>query len=403
MSKRKCILLVVDGLGVGEMDDIAISRPQDLGANTLGNILKKEPWVKLNNLRSANILDYYIKEGSGAYKFDGWNISLGRCSLAHYGADSYVGHQEISGTLPKKPIRQFVREVRDELLDALKKDGFNPSWKNRIILADKHIAIADNIETDYGLNINVVGSLDYYDFKRIEEVGRIVRKAVRVGRVITMGGVNVKVDDFYKCLEIKKRDGYTAWGINIPKLGIYNEKYRVVHMGFGVDPSVQISQILCNEKIPVTLIGKAADVITADRAEYLPEVYTDEVVKKVIAKSQESRAGFIFANIQETDLSGHEQDSRKYALLLEKLDEALPKVLNTLKDQDIFIITGDHGNDPTIGHTNHTREKTPFMLFSKSINALEIGERKTLSDIGATIADFFDVKKLENGKSVFKN
>jgi phosphopentomutase len=110
-------------------------------------------------------------------------------------------------------------------------------------------------------------------------------------------------------------------------------------------------------------------------------------------------SGLIFANIQETDLAGHEQNTRKYAFFLEMVDKAIPQILEKLSGDDIFLITGDHGNDPTIGHPNHTREKTPLILFSRKIKSQDYGERKTLADIGASITKFFHAPPPESGRS----
>jgi phosphopentomutase len=263
---------------------------------------------------------------------------------------------------------------------------------------DNHIVIADNIETDYGLNINVVGSLDHYSFDTIERIGRIVRAVVRVGRVITMGGKGIDIQAIKSCFEIKQRDGYTAWGVNIPKLNIYDEHYCVIHMGYGVNEHVQTPEILCRASIPVTLIGKTADVIQARGAEYIPAVQTELVLQKLIEKAR-LKSGFIFANVQETDLSGHKMDGPAYEHHLQLVDQSLPALIATLGSEDSLIITGDHGNDPYIGHTNHTREYTPIIMFAHNGTSRDLGVRTTLSDIGATIADYFKVTLPENGTS----
>lgn len=397
---KKILVLVIDGLGVGAMDDVSESRRQDLGANTFSNIIKNHNRLVVPNLIRFGVVDYYHNNKFISHKTNGFNISLGKIKLAHFGADSYLGHQEMAGTLPKKPIRQFVRDIKEELIDALEKEGYSYEYKD-FILVNNFIAIADNIETDYGMNINVVGSLDNASYSEIERVGRIVRKIAKVGRVITMGGKNLKKEDFYNSFEIKKRDGYEARGINIPHLKIYDDNYRVVHMGYGVDRESQVTQMLGSKNIPVVLIGKTADIIISDNAIYIPEVNTENVINHIKKTLKNTQLGFIFANIQETDLSGHEQNLDRYASLINLIDKEIPNIIELLDDDDIFIITGDHGNDPTIGHTNHTREKVPLIVFSKKIESKDIGERNTLADIGATVAQYFGLKDTESGSPIF--
>lgn len=398
-QKKRFVVLVLDGLGVGAMSDVAQSRPQDQGSHTLKHVIESDPVIRLRNLENLGVHSYFINPDHPfqTSSTGSLNVALGRAKLAHFGADSYVGHQEIAGTKPRQPIRQFVRDVKEEIMQELRKQGFQAKFSDKVIIVEEHIAIADNIETDYGLNINVVGSLDHYPFEHIEKIGRAVRKVVKVGRVITMGGKGITQTDLFKHFSIQERDGYTAWGINIPALNIYNEYYQVIHMGYGISSAVQAPQILRDNNVPVTLIGKAADVIQADGATYLPHVYTDGVVDRVNAALDTMPFGFIFANIQETDLAGHQQDTAKYLSLLQRLDNRLPEILRRLAPDDILVITGDHGNDPTIGHTNHTRELTPVITVGQKIPSSDLGERTTLADIGTTVAAYFSVPQPESG------
>jgi phosphopentomutase len=212
-----------------------------------------------------------------------------------------------------------------------------------------------------------------------------------------MGGVGITQGDFFRCFELCEREGYVAHGINIPKLRIYNDLYRVIHMGHGVDVQQQTPSIAVKNGIPVILIGKTADVIDAPGAEVLPEVITERVLEKIIHALGAREKGFIFANVQQTDLAGHEQDTDRFAALLELIDQKLPSVVRQLDREDAMIITGDHGNDPAIGHTNHTREKTPLILFSQGIPTQDFGERNTLADVGATVSRFFRIPLPQDG------
>lgn len=394
---RRFLVLVIDGLGVGAMEDVEETRPQDRGADTLRHVVTQASGRKFDTLRAIGALDYFFSGRFAPRPLGHHSVSLGKFRLAHFGADSYLGHQELAGTIPPQPVRQFVREVKDAVLETLHAAGFQAEYTRDLILVDEHIAIADNIETDYGLNVNVVGSLDHYPYETIEKVGRCVRDVVQVGRVITMGGVGTTQDDFFRCLERRERDGYVAYGINIPKLRIYDDRYRVIHMGYGVDAAKQAPGIAARSSIPVALIGKTADVIEAPGAEYLPAVLTEHVLQKIQRTLAAKKTGFIFANVQQTDLAGHEQDVGRFAALLEFIDQALPDLVRELGRDDMMIITGDHGNDPAIGHTNHTREKCPLIFFSRNIPAQDFGERSTLADVGATVSRFFNIPLPQDG------
>lgn len=400
MNKGKFILLVIDGLGVGAMPDVVKTRPEDVNAHTLKHVIESTQ-VSLPFFEKIGAIDFFVRKNKNFRKLKNLNISFGKFKLAHYGADSYMGHQEIAGSKIKKPIRQFVREVYKDIIDALKKEGFTAWFNSKFIEVKNCIAIADNVETDYGLNINVVGSLDYCDFETIAKVGLTVRKVVKVGRVITMGGVNINKQNFFQCFDIREKDGYVAWGIDIPKLNIYNEKYRVIHLGYGISYKKQAPAILTKEKITVVLIGKAADVIQAPGARYLPQVKTKKVLDYVLMEMKKITKGLIFANVQEADLAGHRKEAKKYASILKVVDSYLPKLIAETNNSDILLICGDHGNDP-LGTTLHSREYTPLIVMGKGIKSLDLGIRNTLADIGATICDYFDLQFPEVGESFLK-
>ncbi|MFR3910985.1 MAG: alkaline phosphatase family protein, partial [Clostridium paraputrificum] len=129
-------------------------------------------------------------------------------------------------------------------------------------------------------------------------------------------------------------------------------------------------------------------------------VDTKSVLERTIEIAKEINNGFICCNVQETDLAGHSENVDRYAEKLKIADKLIGELINTLKEEDILIVMADHGNDPTIGHSKHTREMVPLMITGKNIKTgVNIGERETLSDVGATVAEYFNVAAPENGIS----
>ena len=110
--------------------------------------------------------------------------------------------------------------------------------------------------------------------------------------------------------------------------------------------------------------------------------------------------GLLFMNIQETDLAGHAEDPVRYAEVLETADKRLTDVLPLYTGDDILIVMADHGDDPTIGFILHTRERTPLLIYKEGTHNKYVGERSTLSDVGATGSDYFDVQFPENGEEL---
>ncbi|MDK2879864.1 MAG: phosphopentomutase [Thermoanaerobacteraceae bacterium] len=394
---KRVILLVIDSLGVGEMEDVMKVRPQDRGANTLKHVAEA---VKDFNIPSLEALGVgYLVDSEKIKRPANPLGSYGKSKLAHFGADTYQGHQEIMGSKPRMPVVKPFIKFMDRVEKALKKAGYDvkiPDPEHPFLLVNGLVTVADNIEADPGQNYNVTAPLDYISFEEELAIGRIVRENVEVGRVIVLGGRDIAVDDILKAIEFK--DG-SITGIDCPKSGVYRSGYMVRHLGYGVNPEVQVPTLLHRQGYPVSLIGKMADVIECDGAEYFPMVETEGVMELILEKMVSQKTGLIAANVQETDLAGHAMDASRYAERLMTADLYLKSILEQMKEQDLLIITGDHGNDPTIGHSHHTREKALLLVYGKELKAVNLGERDTLSDIGATIADYFGIQKPEHGRS----
>ena len=188
-------------------------------------------------------------------------------------------------------------------------------------------------------------------------------------------------------------------GIHAVKSKSYQQGYQCLHLGYGVDKSVQAPTILTGAGIPVSLFGKVADVVQNDNGKSVSCVPTAEVLDLTIEELKNLDYGFICTNVQETDLAGHSQDSNWYRQLLEISDEKIAKMLPMLGDEDIMLVMADHGNDPNIGHNKHTRENVPLLVYRKGVQGVDLGLRKSLSDVGATVCDFFGVSAPQNGES----
>lgn len=393
---KRVIVIVVDSLGIGHMEDAHDYRPQDVGANTFKHILDKAENIQIKNFERLGINKILNHERLKDIDNIG---SYGVLNLEHFGADSYVGHQEIMGTKPKKPLLEAFSFFRDQVIDKLQKSGHKVTFPEKdkpYILVDDLVVVADNIETDYGQIYNVTAPLDYISFEEVIDIGEIVRSVVKVNRVIALGGKGVSVDQILASIE-KRGDGLI--GVNSPKSGVYNKGYLSRHLGYGVNPEKQISNILSKNNYEVTLIGKMQDVIECEKARRIPAVDTEKVMKSILNSIDDLKEGLIAATVQETDLAGHAQDVEKYTEKLMVVDKYIGHIMNSMKNEDMLIITADHGNDPTIGFSQHTREKTFLLVYGKKMKNVQLGERDTLSDIAATISDYFNVEKTENGTS----
>ncbi len=128
-------------------------------------------------------------------------------------------------------------------------------------------------------------------------------------------------------------------------------------------------------------------------------VDTEQILSIAYQEIDKRKHGFICINVQETDLSGHRQDPDLYWQVLEKSDVGIAKIMQLMNDEDILVVTADHGNDPYIGHGQHTREKVPLLVHKLGLENVYLGERNTLADIGASVAEYFGACLPESGQS----
>ena len=402
MEQGRFIVIVLDSYGVGYMDDVLEVRPRDFGANTCKHIIDKIPELKLENLEKLGLMNA-LGEDYGKMKINPKAV-FGKSKLMHHGGDTFLGHQEIMGTRPVKPLIAPFSHYIDKVYDALIKEGYKVEKigdKIQYLWVNDCVAVGDNLETDLGQVYNVTTTFQKISFEDELKIGEVVRKIVEVERVIVFGGTEATIESI-KAAKEEREEKYV--GINAPKSKVYEKGYMVRHLGYGINPETQVPTILGKENIPVVLIGKVADIVLNEKGKsFLNLVDTSKIFDITLSELDKIEKGFIAVNIQETDLAGHAENAERYAQILKLSDKYIGKIMEKLNEKDILIITADHGNDPTIGHSQHTRENVPILIYKKGLESVNIGHRETMSDIGATVADYFKTKMPENGKSFLQN
>ena len=383
---------------MGAMADAATARPGDEVASTLGSILADFPESHFPTLEKLGLMNAFGKESKNM-KFSP-TANAGRSELMHWGADTFMGHQEIMGTRPKRPVAQPFQEKVDAIKAHLEAHGHKVAVREtdglRYLLVDDYVCVGDNIDADFGMAYNCTAPLDFVTFEQELEIGRLVREIATVNRVIPFGGTGNTIEDVLAAEET--REGKYI-GIHAVKSKSYQQGYHCLHLGYGVDKTVQAPTILTGAGIPVTLMGKVADIVANDGGKSVSCVPTAEVLDLTIEELKNMDHGFICTNVQETDLAGHSQDSNWYRQLLEIADEKIGTMLTMLGKEDILLVMADHGNDPDIGHNKHTRENVPLLVYRQGVSGVDLGLRKSLSDVGATVCDFFGVTAPQNGES----
>ncbi|HFQ8226091.1 TPA: phosphopentomutase [Citrobacter freundii] len=393
------VVLVIDSFGVGAMKDVTLVRPQDAGANTCGHILGELPQLQLPTLEKMgliNALGYtpgVMKPAESAV----WGVA----ELQHEGGDTFMGHQEILGTRPQAPLRMPFSEVIDHVEQALKAAGWQVERRSGNHLAflwiNGAVAVGDNLEADLGQVYNVTANLSAIPFDEVLKIGREVREQVQVGRVIIFGGL---LQDSQRILDAAETIEERFIGINAPRSGAYESGFQVRHMGYGVDEQVQVPQKLHEAGVPTVLVGKVADIVSNPHGRSWQNLVDSQQIMDITLNEFNAESTvFICTNIQETDLAGHAEDVTRYAERLQLVDLNLSYLLDAMNPDDCLIVMADHGNDPTIGHSHHTREVVPVLVYQQGLEPAQLGVRPSLSDVGATVCEFFGAPRPQNGTS----
>ena len=380
---NRITLIVLDGAGIGAMPDA----PDwgDAGSDTFGHICESRQ-LSLPNLQSLGLGN--IRPLSGVAAVEKARGNYGKCALKSNGKDTTTGHWEMAGIIlerafptypngfPQSIIDQFVS--RTHLPGVL---GNIPASGTEIIkqLGEEHVntgkpiiyTSADSV-FQIAAHEEVIPLVSLY---KISEIARgILRGEDEVGRVIAR-----------------------------PFLGEPGSFYRTENRhDYAVPPPREnLLPLLSENGLDVVCIGKIASIydstgVTQD----LTAKNNEQSIDQTIRALQDKTRGLIFSNLVDFDmLYGHRRDTEGYARALEHFDSRWPEIENAMADDDLVIITADHGNDPTYPGTDHTREYAPLLVFGKGARqGVDLGTRSSLADIGYTIAANFGLK-LGAGKS----
>jgi phosphopentomutase len=380
---KRIVLMVLDSAGIGEMPDAAAWG--DSGADTLGHILASRK-VQLPNLQTLGLAN--IRPLSNLPALENPTGNFGKCALKSNGKDTTTGHWEMAGIVLTKAFPTFPEGFPARILDRFVSEAKIPG---------------------------VLGNIPASGTEIIKELGE---EHVKTGKPIVYTSADsvfqiaaheeiIPVERLYEMCEIARRilDGEDKVGrvIARPFLGsAANFKRTENRHDYAVPPpNENLLPLLKERGLDVVCIGKIASIydsvgVTQD----LVAKNNDQNIDQTINALRMKNRGLIFSNLVDFDmLYGHRRDTEGYARALEHFDNRLPEILDAMCEDDLLILTADHGNDPTMKGSDHTREFAPLIVFGKNAKrGVNLGTRQSLSDIGQTIAENFGTK-LNDGVS----
>lgn len=386
MNDRKysrIFTIVIDSLGVGEMPDA--QSYGDQGTDTLGHIASSVDALKIPHLQKLGIGN--LKDLKGVAPVDNPMAYYGKLKEASKGKDTMTGHWEMMGLHITTPFKTFTETgFPQELIDELSKRT------GRTIIGNK---------SSSGTEI-----LDELAEEEIRTGHMIVYTSADSALQICGNEETFGLDELYRCCEIAReitmKDEWKVGRIIArPYVGIKKGEFKRTsnRHDYALNPFGQTAlDALKDTGLDVISVGKISDIFDG---EGITEAYKSKSsvhgMEQTIEIAKKDFEGLCFVNLVDFDaLWGHRRDVLGYANELEKFDEKLGILLDTLRDDDLLIITADHGNDPTHTGTDHTREKVPFIAYSPSQEKTgELEETDTFAIIGATITDNFGIKMPE--------
>lgn len=385
MTKR-VFLIVLDSLGIGNAPDAKIFG--DEGSNTLKTISKSEYY------HTPNMLKLGLGNIDGVDYFDHDSERIGvyaRLEEASMGKDTTIGHWEMAGIISKNPLPTYPEGFPKEVLDEfIRRTG-------REIICNKPYSGTDVIR-DYGKEHIETGKLIVYT------------SADSVFQIAAHEDI-VPIDELYKYCEIAREILQGEHGVGRviarPFIGSEGNFTRTGNRhDFSLLPTDNMLDALVAAKYETYGIGKIYDIFAGKGVEHTQRTKNNiEGMEKSIELLKKDFTGLGFINLVDGDMIyGHRRDIDGYAKSIAKFDDQLGTFISKMNDDDIVMITADHGCDPGYKGTDHTRECVLFLAYGKGLKKdINLGTRKTYADIAATILDIFNIENTTAGISFKKD
>lgn len=385
---KRVFTIVLDSLGIGDAKDA--ESYGDLGTNTLKHICDQYPQIEVPNLEGLGLGE--LGDFNGIYKLPGYFGTVGKLNEISNGKDTMTGHYELMGLKVEKPFKTFTET------------GF----------PDKFIKEFEE-KTGYKTIGNIAASgteiIDSFGEQQIKNKELIVYTSADSVFQIAAHEKYIGLDELYRCCEIArelllKDEWKVGRVIARPFIGEKKGEFQRTsnRHDWALEPFDRtILNTLKDKGLDVIAVGKINDIFCGQGiTEAMTTKSNEDGMDKTIALAKTNFTGLAFINLVDFDsMYGHRRDPIGYGKALERFDQQLNDLMYQLNEDDLLIITADHGNDPTFKGSDHTREQVPLILYSKKLKGNQnLGDLDSFATVGATIADNFDCSLPPIGKSI---
>ncbi len=383
--KRRIFLIVLDSVGIGELPDAAAYG--DEGSNTV-YAASKSKYFSAPNLQKLGFFNITGVRANGHPPVEVPAATVMRLRELSKGKDTTTGHWEIAGIISREPMPVFPEGFPQELLDELSKAT------GRKILCNRPYSGTEVIKA-YGREHCESGALIVYT------------SADSVLQIAAHEDV-VPVEELYGICEKARAICTGKWGVGRiiarPFTGNYPDYVRTArrHDYSLTPPRRTMLDILKHEGYTVAAIGKINDIFAGQGiTESVRTSNNAEGIARTLEYMGKDFTGLCFTNLVDFDmLYGHRNDVDGYAKALTYFDEKLPELMSAMREDDILMVTADHGCDPSTPSTDHSREYVPFLIYGKKIRGMNLDTHDGLGTVAATVLDYFGVERGVEGTSV---
>lgn len=385
---KRIFLIVLDSLGVGEAHDASLYH--DEGANTFAHICEENDGLNipcLEKLGIGNIGHFHGIESVSQQK-----AYTARLEEVSNGKDTMTGHWEMMGLRVEKPFQTFTDT------------GFPQEFIHLFEEKTGRKCVGNYAES--GTKI-----LDKYGEHQLKTGDWIVYTSADSVFQIAANEEIISLDELYHACEIAREltmDGKWKIGRVIARPYIGKRKGKFVRTANRHDLALKpfaktVLDSLKENYFDVIGIGKIPDIFTNQGiTQSIHTTSNNDGMSQLLQLSQQNFTGLAFLNLVDFDaVYGHRRDPKGYGKAIEDFDKKLTEFIKSLNDNDLLMITADHGNDPTYRGTDHTRENVPLIIYNKSFkNTKHLGLLKSYAIIGATISDNFEIDNPGIGESL---
>lgn len=382
---KRVILIILDSLGVGEMHDSLSYGDKD--CNTFANVIKNSKNIIIDNFKKLGIGNI---KSLNLEPCENPMASIGVCNELSQGKDTITGHLEISGVVTKVPLKTFPNGFTKEIIDEFESKIGRKILGNCVASGTEIIERLGEEHIKTGKPIVYTSADSVFQIAAHEEV--------------------ISIEELYNMCEIAREmlvgDNLIGRVIARPFVGEVGSFKRTSNRkDYAIDPPGKtMLDYLKEDNKDVISIGKIYDIFNGfGITEKIKTVSNLDGINKTIEIMKKDFNGLLFTNLVDFDMMyGHRNDVEGYANAISEFDSKIPELLENLNEDDLLILTADHGCDPTTQGTDHTREQIPLIVYGKKMKVVDLGVRNSFSDIGKTVLDLFNIKNDLHGVS-FKN